>query len=269
MLKHRAGTDKHYERRVLRMDELKKRLTRELRQNVQVDIKHSIIWHLPIHPIKVQFETVRQSKMDVLMKMLLTTFRRADFSDVNQLSEVLVVEPIFITHLVEKMSYAGLIKKENSFFALTEKGIDQLDTETFIDQAEEVSQNLLYSPCHGCLLDGSLEKAEDDQLDDYRFYDDFSDWDIHSMKEGEVRHALQNLLPENESPNEQTVISNIHEMGPLKPEVIPCLEFQLYNKAEDVFYARVWNVFLSKWDEVLESQINERERSGWREEYLE
>lgn len=251
------------------MDELKKRLTRELGQNLQIKIKHSQIWHLPVYPIKVGFETVRQSKMDLLMKMLLTAFREADFSETSQLSKVLLVEPIFIEHLVRKMADAGLIQKNDLYFTLTEKGISQLNAETFIDQVEQVSENLLFSPCHGKLLEGALKKAEDDQFDDYRFYDDFSDWDIEAIDPTAVRQGLQNLIPKEETPNIQTVIADIHSLAPLTPEVIPCIEFQLYHQTAAIFYARVWNTLLNEWDETLEGQINERDRNRWQEKFKE
>lgn len=251
------------------MDELKSRLTRELGQNLQVKIIHSKIWHLPIHPVKVDFETVCQTKMDVLMKMLLTAFREADFNETSQLSDVLLVELIFIDNLVQKMLRAGLIEKKDAMFNLTEKGQDQLNTETFVDQAEEASENLLYSPCHGRLLEGTLEETSDDQFDDYRLYDDFSDWEIESIDQIAVRQGLQSLIPKSETPNVQTVISEIYSIAPLTPEVVPCIEFQLYNEGEDVFYARVWNTMLNEWDETLEGQINERDRKRWRAEFLE
>ncbi len=249
------------------MDELKKRLTRELTQNIQVKVKHTDIWNLPIHSIKVEFETVRQTKMDVLMKMLLIAFREADFHDVGELSDVLLVEPIFIENLVQKMLHAGLVEQTDDRFKLTEKGINQLDTEIFVDQFEGMSENLLYSPCHKKLLVGSLGEKEDQPFNDYRFYDDFSNWEIDTIDRREIREHLQNVIPESETPNVQTVISEIHSIAPLAAEVAPCIEFHLYQQEEDLFYARVWNTLLNEWDEILETQINERERQNWREIY--
>ena len=66
----------------------------------------------------------------------------------------------------------------------------------------------------------------------------------------------------------QVVISEIQSTTDLYVDDIPCFEFILHNKEEDLFYARVWNTLLQKWDEKLESMLNEKERLAWREKYL-
>lgn len=250
------------------MDELKNRLTRELGRNLQVKIKAVETWNLPIHPVKVNFETVRQTKMDVLMKMLLIAFREADFAEVSELSDILLVEPIFIENLTRKMTYAGLIEKNPSFFTLTTKGLDQLAAETFIDQVEEASETLIYSPCHGKLLAGALEEEPNDEFADYRFYDDFTNWELKEIDRSMIHKGLQPFIAESEKPNVQTIVSEILSIAPLPIEVIPCIEFRLYNQTEDIFYARVWNTMLNIWDETLEAQINERDRKNWRKMYI-
>lgn len=248
------------------MDELKQRLTKELEQDIQVEIKHSQIWNLPIHPLKIDFETVRQTKMDVLMKMLLIAFQKADFREAKELSELLLVESIFIENIIEKMQRAGLITKEQSIYQLTDKGSTQLESETFIEQPEQGTENLIYSPCHTKLLNGELDESL--EYEDYRYYDDYSDWDVESIKKSDIQEELQALLPASETSNVQTVVSEVHSIVPLTPEVIPCIEFHLYHKEKDIYYARVWNSLLKIWDEKLEQQINKRERNSWRDTYL-
>ena len=65
--------------------------------------------------------------------------------------------------------------------------------------------------------------------------------------------------------NVQTVVSNIVSVSDIQIDLIPCIEFQLYNVVEDIFYARVWNTLSEHWDETLEAQLNEKERKKWRE----
>lgn len=48
---------------------------------------------------------------------------------------------------------------------------------------------------------------------------------------------------------------------------IPCQEFRIYNKEQDIFYARVWNTWLEQWDDRLDKQIEEQERVKWREKW--
>lgn len=249
------------------MEELKQRLTRELTQNRFVKIKQSSIWNLPVHPLNVSFETMRQTKMDVLMKMLLTAFQSADFRETEELSDLLLVEPIFIESLVRKMVNAGLIEKGLDVFMVTEKGKDQLATELFIDHFEEMSVELLYSPCHKRLLPEKTDEKVENSFADYRFYDDFSDWEVEEIEQKVIRESLQAVLPESETPNVQTVISEVQSIAPLAPMIIPCLEFQLYDEDRDLFYARVWNPLLNEWDQTVEAQINERDRQKWREQY--
>lgn len=249
------------------MDELQKRLMREIRQDLQIEIKHAQIWNLPIHPLKIDFETVRQTKMDVLMKMLLITFRDADFSEVAELSELLLVESIFIEDIIRKMERGKLIEKRQKFFRLTNKGSAQLQAETFIEPPEAKSESLLYSPSHHKLLFGELDKSSEHEYVDYRFYDDYSDWDVDEIKRNDVLERLQAFLPISETPNVQTIISDIHSIAPLTADVIPCIEFQLYHKEKDIYFARVWNTLLNEWDELLEEQINKRDRNNWRENH--
>lgn len=251
------------------MDDLKKRLTKEIGQDLQVQIKHSQIWNLPIHPLKIDFDTVRQTKMDVLMKMLLIAFQKTDFSDAKELSELLLVESIFIEHIIQKMEYAGLIIKEQSIFRLTDKGNVQLKAETFVEMPEDGTENLLYSPCHRKFLLGELEGSLEHEYEDYRYYDDYSDWDVDSIKRSDIQTNLQDLLPVSETSSVQTVISKIHSIVALTPEVFPCIEFHLYHKEKDIYYARVWNTFVNAWDETLEEHINKHDRKNWREVYAE
>lgn len=249
------------------MDELKSRLTYELGQNTEVQIKHSEIWNLPVHPIKVDFETVRQTKMDVLMKMLLISFQKGDFSASDQLSDTLLVEQIFIEDRVQKMLRANLIEKKASVFTLTGKGFDQLASGTFIDQSEELTEKLLYSPCHGAFLQGTFNLFDDDSFEDYRMYNDYSNWEIEMIERSVVHEQLQSLIPVSETPNVQTVIAKINSLASLVVDVVPCIEFHLYDQSQAVFYARVWNTLLNEWDETLEGQIHAKERQSWYARY--
>lgn len=246
------------------MKELKKRLTSELQQNLHIEIKDHQQWSLPIQSLKVDFDTVQQSKMDVLMKMLLTAFRASVFQNSEQLSEMLLVEPLFIENVIQKMTRANLIEKNEQHFKLTEKGEEQLASGIFINLPEDRTEHLLFSPCHERFLGGQLEEHQE-ELDEYRYYDEYSSWDIEALEENMIREILEDTIQVEEAAQVQTVISSVQAIIPLTMEFIPCLEFQLYNKEEDIFYARIWNTLLSEWDETLEGQVNERERKTWRE----
>ena len=81
------------------MQELQKRLTKELQQSMKVKIIHSATWSIPVHSIEVEFKPVKRTKMDVLMKMMLITFQKASVSKAEELSDLLLVEQLFIEDL--------------------------------------------------------------------------------------------------------------------------------------------------------------------------
>lgn len=248
------------------MKDLTKQLISELQQDLHIDIKHHQHWNLPVQLLKVDFETVQQSKMDVLMKMLLTAFQTSKFQNSRQLSDILQVEPLFIEHVRQKMERANLIKKNEQVYMLTEKGEAQLTSEVFVDLPEDQTMHLLFSPCHERYSLGEIEKGQE-ELADYRYYDDFSDWDVEALDEKGMREILQNRFKVEEANQIQIVVSAIQSIVPLTIEIIPCIEFQLYNKETDVFYARIWNTLLNEWDKTLEGQVNEREREVWRKTF--
>ncbi len=248
------------------MKELRNRLKNELQRDLQIDIKHQQIWNLPVQSLKIEFETVEQTKMDVLMKMLLIAFRESSFQNSKQLSEVLLVEPLFIENITKKMLRANLIEKQEEIFTLTDKGHEQLRNEIFIDLPENRTENLLFSPCHERFLFGQLEESQD-EVEEYRLFDEYANWDIEALDENMIREALQSTIQSEEAAQVQTVISSIHATAPLTMKFIPCIEFLLYNKDQDIFYARIWNTLVNEWDETLEEQVTERNRQAWRKEY--
>lgn len=94
------------------MQSLQKRLEKEIYQNSKVKIMESLNWCVPVHTIEVEYKRVKRTKMDVLMKMMLISFQKANINTSAQLSELLMVEQLFIDDLIEVMRKSGLIEKE-------------------------------------------------------------------------------------------------------------------------------------------------------------
>lgn len=250
------------------MRELEKRLKKELQQNMKVKIMHSALWSIPVHSIEVEFIPVKRMKMDILMKMMLLTFQKAEIVHAEELSELLLVERLFIQDLMEIMTRTRLIEKEEGCYRLTDKGIQQLESGEFEEEQEAESQNILYSSCHESFLDGELKEALEEELDVYRYVKEgYLDEELTFENESVIQ-ALRNSGVESADIDEQKVIAEIVSTTDLYIEDIPCLEFILYNKDEDVMYARVWNTLLERWDEKLENQLSDKERVEWRERYL-
>lgn len=250
------------------MIELEKRLKKELQQNIQAKVVSSTAWTIPLHTIEVEYKPVKRIKMDVLMKMMLITCQKAKLTSAKQISDLLLVEQLFMEDLINIMKRTRLIEIRDQVFTLTEKGFKQLEDGIFEEELDARSQNLLYSPSHSTFLQGEIKPAlaGEEALKLYRYA---SEEKVRLKWEDIVLvDALQVNGMETVDGDLQTVVSEIVSNAELYVDDVPCFEFILYNKSEDLLYARVWNTFLDQWDETLENELNENERVVWREKYL-
>lgn len=247
------------------MNKLKEHLRLILLENPAIEIKKSVMWHLPVITYDVAFKRVKRSKMDILMKMMLLTFEQAEIRRAANLSELLLVEELFIADLLKKMQRMGLIRLEKESYKLTSNGNEQLKTGIIVEEMEEESTMLSYSPVHDEFWSEMAEALPEtnEQLPLYR-YPNNQDL-INADRILQVLIDRENVLGEN---GFQTIVSDVNSFAQEKVEHIPCLEFQIYNKEQDTFYARVWNTWLGRWDDKLEKQIEEKERLEWREKWM-
>lgn len=250
------------------MDELKGRLMKELQHDFNVKIIDSLSWSLPVHSIEISYQTVKRTKMDILMKMMLISFQKAEIASAEELSDILLVEQLFINELVNKMSRTGLVEKRGGSFALTEAGEQQLENGVYEHEPESGTKKALYSPDHEAFLSGELTKDNYEEKEIYRYQAEFDDWTVTLIEDAAVLNALKTMAIESGEGNVQVVVSEIISVSDLKINLVPCLEFRLYNEVEDLFYARVWNTLSEHWDGTLETQLNDKERKEWRETYL-
>ena len=130
------------------------------------------------------------------------------------------------------------------------------------------SKQTLYSPCHQSFLKGEIKNISYEEKEVYRFKSEVDDWDVTSLEETVLLNALKTMGVESGEGNVQIVVSEIVSVSDIQIDLVPCIEFHLYNEAEDLLYARVWNTLSEHWDETLEAQLNEKERKKWREIYL-
>ncbi|WP_078544610.1 hypothetical protein [Litchfieldia alkalitelluris] len=246
------------------MDILTKKLRASLLENPAVQLKESAVWFLPVLVLDVNFKRVRRAKMDILMKMMLLTFEEADIRRAANLSEMLLVEDLFIEDLIKKMQRTGLIILDKSIYRLTTKGHEQLKTGIIEEELEDEYTELFYSSSHDeYWVEETVSVTENDaELPVYRY--------ANNEDRINDNRILQTLSEKLDGPDEdgfQTVVADIVGFEQQKVEQVPCLEFRLYNVEQDIFYARVWNTLLGQWDDTLEKQIEERERVKWREKW--
>jgi hypothetical protein len=245
------------------MDKLEKQLRSRLLEDPDIQLKNAAIWNIPVITYEVTFKRVKRSQMDVLMKMMLLTFEEADIRRAANLSELLLVEELFIADLLKKMQRMGLIGLEKQSYKLTSKGQEQLRTGIMVEELEEESTELSYSPIHDEFWPEMTDYFDDKKMPLFRYAN--TENTVNEKKMLEVLAARENGAEED---GFQTVVEGIIGYDQQKVEHVPCLEFQLYNKKQDIFYARVWNTWIGRWDETLEKNIEEKEIMDWREKWM-
>ncbi|MEK3730682.1 MULTISPECIES: hypothetical protein [Lysinibacillus] len=249
------------------MSKLQQRLMRELQQNRNIKIVKTAEWCIPIRTVSVTYEPVRRSTMDVLMTMLLLSIQEADFGSAQELSELLLVDPLFIDDLVSLMIRVNLVKSEEQFYRLTEKGQQQLERGIFEEELEVETSTLYFSPCHQSFLTIDTNNDEYDELPELYRYIDKEAEQQEQFEESLVIAALQEVNAEGEE-NSQKIISKIVQTEAQQINDSPCLEFVLYDREQDLLFVRVWNTLLNQWDHHLEQQLTDKEQLTWREQYL-
>ncbi|AQQ52286.1 hypothetical protein [Planococcus lenghuensis] len=244
------------------MEQLIKELRLTVGGNGDVSIIHEARWHLPISSYEVSFGRVKRFKMDVLMKMLLFAFQETDIHRAATLADMLLVEELFIRDLIDKMQRTGLIHLEKKGYKLTAKGIDYLEKGIFEEDMEAEQTLILYSTVHDMyfLSEDNRIPEGGGKLPPYRYVAE------ENIDRAQVVELLSNEGFNSEEEGFQILVTEVTDHEELEAEFIPCIEFQLYDQKQDLFFARVWNTMTSHWDEVLEKQIEEHEVVKWREE---
>jgi len=240
---------------------------RELQQNRNIKIVKTAEWCIPIRTVDVTYEPVRRSTMDVLMTMLLLSIQEADFGSTQELSELLLVDPLFIEDLTSLMVRVGLMKNEEDYFRLTEKGQQQLEQGVFEEELEVEASTLYFSPCHQSFLTIDVNNDEYDELPELYRYVDREAEQQEQFEESLIMAALQEV-DEEETGNSQKIIARIVQVEAQQINDSPCLEFVLYDKEQEILFVRVWNTILNQWDHHLEQQLTDKEQLTWREQYL-
>ncbi|TWT05388.1 hypothetical protein FQV26_13180 [Planococcus sp. CPCC 101016] len=243
------------------MDKLIEELRLKLTENPDVAIVNDQVWKLPIVLYDVGFDRVKRLKMDILMKMLLLAFQEADIRRAATLSDMLFVEELFISDLIEKMQRTGLIQLQKLGYKLTAKGYDYLDKGIFEEEMEGETTVIAYSAVHDdyrFAADHAYPEAQD-KLPLYRYPVK------GSLNKAPMQQLLSKEIAFSEEGGFQVIVTGITSCIEQDTEFIPCIEFQLYDRQQDIFYARVWNGMTGGWDAKLEKQIEAREVVKWRE----
>ncbi|MGX9135902.1 hypothetical protein ACWV26_16290 [Rummeliibacillus sp. JY-2-4R] len=250
---------------------LEKKLISKIKQDRNAEILATSSWCFPIQTVEFTYQPVKRQTMDILMKMILLSLQQAEIADTKELSDLLLVEELFIRDLLQSLSNTGLVEKEE-YYQLTARGKKQLEMGIFEEAQEEEIQQLLYSANHKAFLSGDIEQLDDfDELPETFAY---ASEEPINVDDEIIIDALQDnrTIPEDDEQGEnavQTFITSIESKKTIQINDIPCMQLVIYNKEKDLLYVRVWNTLTGHWDETLEKILTEKELLKWREEYLE
>lgn len=242
------------------MEELSEKLRLTATENPDVTVLKEHVWKLPVVLYDVKISRVKRLKMDILMKMLLFAFQERDIRRAATLADMLFVEELFISDSIDKMERTRLIGLDKKGYALTAKGHDYLEKGIFEEEMEPEAAQIVYSAAHDDYdlpKDSEVQEAEE-SLEPYRY----------AVKGAVKKERIQKLLadrpPESDEQGFQIIATDITSCIEHSVAHVPCIEFQLYDRKQDIFYARVWNTASASWDEKLEKAIEAREVVAWR-----
>lgn len=239
------------------------KLAKELLQNPNIEIKKQLQYSIPVHTLEVSYHPVVRNAMDILMKMMLLSFQKAKLQSPAILADILLVEPLFIHDLTNKMMHLQMIQKEEHF-TLTAKGLAQLQAGIFEEEMPLVSRHLQYSALHKDVLQGDIE----DLLDIEQFPDSFpymESEEIGELEEAMLVEQLQALESSDELAEDevQTFITAIHATESIQINDVPVLCFVLYDQKEERYDVRVYNTLTNEWDTQVASIVFTHEKGNW------
>lgn len=239
------------------MDSLRKRLQQELQQQPDIQIQQSDSWGLPVELINIPYTTIKRTTMDILMKMILLTVQKLDVSESKIIAEFLAVEPLFIEDLFNKMEAAQMIELRKESFELTSIGVRQLQSGVYEHPPEKAEKKFYYSACHDSILCEQPEKIFTAKVKEFRLARKFTR-SAQRFDDEQLRATLLATGAEAAEGPLQKVVDKIEIPRPLDHQLIPCVEFYVYNRAENNYFTRVWNTLTEEWDERLEKLIDEQ-----------
>ncbi|KGR78811.1 hypothetical protein [Ureibacillus manganicus] len=251
------------------LQSLLERFTSQLHPNEKCI--QSSLWCLPVHTIQVTYKPVLRRQMDILMKMLLISVQKVPFKTVSQISEILLVEDLFVHDLLSKMERMGLILRDEQGFQITKKGKAQLESGIYEEDQDSTSTELLFSASHKSFLSGDLEEVleyEDFPETIFRYYEQKEHPTIPNenlLEEIRKLSTMDQLEGETTNP---IFINSVDEIEYQQINDIPCVEMIIYDENKDIIFTRIWNTLLNEWDEVLEKIITTKEGQTWKEQLL-
>lgn len=237
-------------------------LKQQLLQQDGISIEKQMLYAIPIHTLEVKYNPVMRNAMDILMKMMLISFQKAKLKNAELLADILLVEPLFIHDLTNKMLRLDMIQKDE-VFSLTTKGQAQLASGIFEEELEETSFYVQYSPIHEAVLDGDLEQFEELE----KFPEPFptvASEEIEAIDYQLLIAYIQQQLSDQPLAEEDVpqFITSISSAESVQINDVPVICFIVNNAKENRQFARVYNTLTGAWDAKLEALLFEVEKNN-------
>lgn len=238
------------------MDSLQKKLQREIQQQPNLQIEKSASWGLPVELVNISYTTIKRTTMDILMKMMLLTIDKLPIADPKMVAEFLAVDSLFAEDLLGKMKRADMVRERKEVLELTQQGMNQLQSGIYEQPPEHKDIIMYYSACHQKILREEKEDIIKTKIEPFRLAKKQAH-KMNDLNEETLRSALLSVGVEMSEGPLQIVLDEINKAVHISNQLIPCIEFAVYNRAEDMRFTRVWNTLLDQWDEQLEKLIDQ------------
>lgn len=226
------------------------------------DILAEQLYSVPVHTIEVSYHPVQRAVMDLLMKMMLISYERADIQEPDVLADILLVEPLFIHDLTNKMMNLGMLQRtDTGIIALTEKGRVQKEHGIFEEQLPLQSEQLYYSPTQAKFLTGDMDTLA--ELVDIPPASPYAVEALGTIDEAPLIDYLTELQPAPVDEEPQTFVSEMVQLESVQVHDVPILQFICYEPQQDKLFMKVFNSLTNEWDLALEELITAKERTSW------
>lgn len=248
----------------MELSTLQRQLAGQITQMDGAKIVHEMSFCIPVHSFKVTYHPVLKKPMDILMKMMLISFQTGVFKDGEALADVLLVEPLFINDLLNKMKKTELVEKEETL-RLTSKGEKQLAEGVYEEDLDAVSDILQYSPLHRKFLSGDIEEVlEFDEFPEELSY--AAGLEVEDLEEEQMIEVLSDMQEDDDEM--KTYVTSVLSSEEIQINDVPCLAYILHDTKTDMLVARVYNTLTKEWDADLEEVLHANERPNWKKQYL-
>lgn len=130
------------------MEQLIKRLQKEIARTHDAALVDTVQWTVPMQRLTVTYAPVERLSMDILMKMLLMAFHELHVTSLDTISELLAVEHLFVDDLTNTLLRNELVAIDNDVYVLTARGSEQLASGVYENAQQDEQLLVTYSPLH-------------------------------------------------------------------------------------------------------------------------